>query len=141
MNDDVNIYDGTDINASLEKKSKNTWIEMFDMIDLTFNNLQQQNKELKRTVNELSSKINKVRAACNLCGNMSTSWAMQRINRVAPSPLPKLKSLTFSVRNCCHAVHERAGKRNVLNCYFGPNPDQACPSALTNIFRTNVTFS
>ena len=40
MNDDVNIYDGTDINASLEKKSKNTWIEMFDMIDLTFNNLQ-----------------------------------------------------------------------------------------------------
>ena len=67
MNDDVNIYDGTDINASLEKKSKNTWIEMFDMIDLTFNNLQQQNKELKRTVNELSSKINKVRAACNLC--------------------------------------------------------------------------
>ena len=63
MNDDVNIYDGTDINASLEKKSKNTWIEMFDMIDLTFNNLQQQNKELKRTVNELSSKINKVRVA------------------------------------------------------------------------------
>jgi len=60
MNDDVNIYDGTDINASLEKKSKNTWIEMFDMIDLTFNNLQQQNKELKRTVNELSSKINKM---------------------------------------------------------------------------------
>merc|ERR1711899_208497 len=59
MNDDVNIYDGTDINASLEKKSKNTWIEMFDMIDLTFNNLQQQNKELKRTVNELSSKVNK----------------------------------------------------------------------------------
>ena len=63
MNDDVNIYDGTDINASIEKKSKNTWIEMFDMIDLTFNNLQQQNKELKRTVNELSSKINKVRGA------------------------------------------------------------------------------
>merc|ERR1711953_1321159 len=60
MNDDVNIYDGTDINASIEKKSKNTWIEMFDMIDLTFNNLQQQNKELKRTVNELSSKINKM---------------------------------------------------------------------------------
>ena len=65
MNDDVNIYDGTDINASSEKKSKNTWIEMFDMIDLTFNNLQQQNKELKRTVNELSSKINKVRGAAN----------------------------------------------------------------------------
>ena len=64
MNDDVNIYDGTDINASIEKKSKNTWIEMFDMIDLTFNNLQQQNKDLKRTVNELSSKINKV---SNLC--------------------------------------------------------------------------
>jgi len=30
------------------------------MIDLTFNNLQQQNKDLKRTVNELSSKINKM---------------------------------------------------------------------------------
>merc|ERR1711902_404242 len=29
-------------------------------IDLTFNNLQQQNKELKRTVNELSSKVNKM---------------------------------------------------------------------------------
>ena len=60
MNDDVNIYDGTDINASSEKKSKNTWIEMFDMIDLTFNNLQQQNKDLKRQVNELNSKLNKV---------------------------------------------------------------------------------
>ena len=66
MNDDVNIYDGTDINASIEKKSKNTWIEMFDMIDLTFNNLQQQNKDLKRTVNELSSKINKVREGQSL---------------------------------------------------------------------------
>lgn len=60
MNDDVNIYDGTDVNASIEKKSKNNWVEMFDMIDLTFNNLQQQNKDLKRTVNELSSKINKM---------------------------------------------------------------------------------
>ena len=38
----------------------NGMTKMFDMIDLTFNNLQQQNKELKRTVNELSSKINKV---------------------------------------------------------------------------------
>ena len=61
MNDDVDIYSGVDINTSSEKKSKNSWIEMFDMIDLTFNNLQQQNKELKRTVNELSSKVNKVR--------------------------------------------------------------------------------
>lgn len=61
MNDDVDIYSGVDINASSEKKSKNSWIEMFDMIDLAFNNLQQQNKELKRTVNELSSKVNKVR--------------------------------------------------------------------------------
>merc|ERR1711936_261710 len=60
MNDDVDIYSGVDINSSSEKKSKNSWIEMFDMIDLTFNNLQQQNKELKRTVNELSSKINKM---------------------------------------------------------------------------------
>merc|ERR1712002_623525 len=60
MNEDVNIYDGTDVNASVEKKSKNSWVEMFDMIDLAFNNLQQQNKDLKRTVNELSSKINKV---------------------------------------------------------------------------------
>jgi len=60
MNEDVNIYDGTDIHASAEKKSKNSWVEMFDMIDLAFNNLQQQNKDLKRTVNELSSKINKV---------------------------------------------------------------------------------
>lgn len=30
------------------------------MIDLTFTNLQQQNKDLKRTVNELSSKVNKL---------------------------------------------------------------------------------
>lgn len=60
MNDDVDIYSGVDINSSSEKKSKNSWIEMFDMIDLTFNNLQQQNKELKRTVNELSSKVNKM---------------------------------------------------------------------------------
>jgi len=60
MNDDVNIYDGDSIDGSMEAKSKNTWVQIFDMIDLTFNNLQQQNKELKRTVNELSSKINKV---------------------------------------------------------------------------------
>ena len=61
MNDDLNIYDGKQIEGSSEAKSKNTWVEMFDMIDLTFTNLQQQNKELKRTVNELSSKVNKVR--------------------------------------------------------------------------------
>ena len=60
MNDDINIYDGESIDGSIEAKSKNTWIEMFDMIDLAFNNLQQQNKDLKRTVNEMSSKINKV---------------------------------------------------------------------------------
>ena len=50
----------------MEAKSKNNWVQIFDMIDLTFNNLQQQNKELKRTVNELSSKVNKV-------GNISRS--------------------------------------------------------------------
>jgi len=60
MNDDLNIYDGRQIEGSSEAKSKNTWVEMFDMIDHTFNNLQQQNKELKRTVNELSSKVNKM---------------------------------------------------------------------------------
>jgi len=59
MNDDLNIYDGRVIEGSSEAKSKNTWVEMFDMIDVAFNNLQQQNKELKRTVNELSSKVNK----------------------------------------------------------------------------------
>ena len=60
MNDDLNIYDGKQIEGSSEAKSKNTWVEMFDMIDLTFTNLQQQNKDLKRTVNELASKVNKV---------------------------------------------------------------------------------
>ena len=60
MNEDINIYDGETIDGAVEIKSKNTWIEMFDMIDLAFNNLQQQNKELKRTVTEMSSKINKV---------------------------------------------------------------------------------
>jgi len=60
MNEDLNIYDGKQIEGSNEAKSKNSWVEMFDMIDLTFTNLQQQNKELKRTVNELSSKINKM---------------------------------------------------------------------------------
>jgi hypothetical protein len=30
------------------------------MMDLAINNLTQQNKELKRTVNELGSKVNKV---------------------------------------------------------------------------------
>ena len=57
---DVDIYDGESIDGSIEAKSKNNWVQIFDMIDLTFNNLQQQNKELKRTVNELSSKVNKV---------------------------------------------------------------------------------
>jgi len=81
MNEDVNIYDGTDINASTEKKSKNAWVEMFDMIDLAFNNLQQQNKELKRTVNELSSKINKV-----------VFHDRKEINKTADSPPPKPKA-------------------------------------------------
>ena len=58
-NDD-DIYDGDSIEGSIEQKSKNSWVQIFDMIDLSFNNLQQQNKELKRTVNEMSSKINKV---------------------------------------------------------------------------------
>merc|ERR1719270_1121535 len=57
---DVDIYDGESIDGSIEAKSKNNWLQIFDMIDLTFNNLQQQNKELKRTVNELSSKVNKM---------------------------------------------------------------------------------
>merc|ERR1719481_2416525 len=56
---DIDIYDGESIDGSIEAKSKNNWVQIFDMIDLTFNNLQQQNKELKRTVNELSSKVNK----------------------------------------------------------------------------------
>merc|ERR1711887_324920 len=60
MNDDIDIYGGESIDGSMEAKSKNSWIQIFDMIDLTFNNLQQQNKELKRTVNELSSKVNKM---------------------------------------------------------------------------------
>merc|ERR1719315_379234 len=59
MNDDIDIYGGESIDGSMEAKSKNSWIKIFDMIDLAFNNLQQQNKELKRTVNELSSKVNK----------------------------------------------------------------------------------
>ena len=58
---DIDIYDGETIDGSMEAKSKNNWVQIFDMIDLTFNNLQQQNKELKRTVNELSSKVNKVK--------------------------------------------------------------------------------
>ena len=107
MNDDINIYDGRQIEGSSEAKSRNTWVEMFDMIgsffyitinksqyffsfslylmgyqiglsqsifckinfdcnvkqnfeDLAINNLQQQNKDLKRQVNELNSKVNKV---------------------------------------------------------------------------------
>eukprot|EP00091_Calanus_sinicus_P020241 TRINITY_DN5425_c0_g1_i1.p2 TRINITY_DN5425_c0_g1~~TRINITY_DN5425_c0_g1_i1.p2 ORF type:complete len:160 (-),score=33.58 TRINITY_DN5425_c0_g1_i1:1004-1483(-) len=59
MNDDPDIYEGDSIDGSMEAKSKNTWVQLFDMIDLAFNNLQQQNKELKRTMNEMSSKINK----------------------------------------------------------------------------------
>ena len=76
MNEDINIYDGDAIDGSMEAKSKNTWVQLFDMIDLTFNNLQQQNKELKRTVNELSSKVNKVLPAATL----TTYWADRRSN-------------------------------------------------------------
>ena len=50
MNEDINIYDGESIDGSIEEKAKNTWVEVFDMIDLAFNNLQQQNKDLRRTV-------------------------------------------------------------------------------------------
>ena len=64
---DVDIYDGESIDGSIEAKSKNNWVQIFDMIDLTFNNLQQQNKELKRTVNELSSKVNKVIDKKSIC--------------------------------------------------------------------------
>jgi len=60
MNEDVDIYDGESIEGSTKAKSKSNWVELFDMIDLAFNNLTQQNKELKRTVNELSSKVNKI---------------------------------------------------------------------------------
>merc|ERR1712079_817632 len=60
MNEDINIYDGGSIEGSKEAKAKNSWVEMFDMIDYTMNNIQQQNRELKRTVSELSSKINKI---------------------------------------------------------------------------------
>jgi len=60
MNEDINIYDGRQIEGSSEAKSRSTWVEMFDMIDLAINNLQQQNKNLNRQVNELSSKLNKI---------------------------------------------------------------------------------
>jgi len=32
VNDDINIYDGNQIEGSSEAKSRNTWVEMFDMI-------------------------------------------------------------------------------------------------------------
>jgi len=60
MNEDINIYDGRNIEGSSEAKSRSSWVEMFDMIDLAINNLQQQNKNLNRQVNELSSKLNKI---------------------------------------------------------------------------------
>ena len=34
MNDDINIYDGAQIEGSSEAKSRNTWVEMFDMIGM-----------------------------------------------------------------------------------------------------------
>merc|ERR1719192_2889493 len=60
MNEDLNIYDGRTIEGSNEAKSRSTWVEMFDMIDLAISNLQQQNKDLKRQVTELNSKLNKI---------------------------------------------------------------------------------
>ena len=36
MNDDINIYDGAQIEGSSEAKSRNTWVEMFDMIGMFF---------------------------------------------------------------------------------------------------------
>ena len=36
MNDDINIYDGKQIEGSSEAKSRNTWVEMFDMIGMFF---------------------------------------------------------------------------------------------------------
>lgn len=60
MQEDVDIYSGISIEGSSQAKSKNTWVEMFDMIDYTMSNIVAQNKELKRQVNELSSKLNKV---------------------------------------------------------------------------------
>ena len=36
MNDDINIYDGRQIEGSSEAKSRNTWVEMFDMIGSFF---------------------------------------------------------------------------------------------------------
>lgn len=80
---DIDIYDGETIDGSFEAKSKNNWVQILDMIDLTFNNLQQQNKELKRTVNELSSKVNKVERKTFkiwfvLCCLDGFSWAKRR---------------------------------------------------------------
>ena len=40
MNDDINIYDGRQIEGSSEAKSRNTWVEMFDMIGSFFFTLQ-----------------------------------------------------------------------------------------------------
>ena len=65
MNDDLNIYDGRTIEGSSEAKSRSSWVEMFDMMDLAITNLQQQNKDLKRQVNELNSKLNKVGKCLN----------------------------------------------------------------------------
>ena len=36
VNDDINIYDGKQIEGSSEAKSRNTWVEMFDMIGMFF---------------------------------------------------------------------------------------------------------
>merc|ERR1711934_401958 len=39
MQEDVDIYSGVSIEGSSQAKSKNTWVEMFDMIDYTMSNI------------------------------------------------------------------------------------------------------
>ena len=104
---DVDIYDGESIDGSFEAKNKNNWVQIFDMIDLTFNNLQQQNKELKRTVNELSSKVNKVRltAALMKMFNFCTlRWYFMKERKKAKTPKrqspgkPRVISLQNTIR-------------------------------------------
>ena len=106
---DVDIYDGESIDGSFEAKNKNNWVQIFDMIDLTFNNLQQQNKELKRTVNELSSKVNKVRYF-NCAALMKTfdflylRWYFMKERKKAKTPKrqsprkPRVRSLQNTIK-------------------------------------------
>merc|ERR1712048_479904 len=57
MNEDINIYDGRNIEGSSEAKSRSTWVEMFDMIDLAINNLQKVNKEQKPKTSESTPQV------------------------------------------------------------------------------------